>query len=63
MMRKPNGAMLLSRLTNAYPVEAGPYLDRLGRTEEDIATVAAEAYEVVEELVWQVLTAQHPATP
>ena len=30
---------------------------------EDIATVAAEASEVVEELVWQVLTAQHPATP
>ena len=31
--------------------------------QEDIATVAAEAYEVVEELVWQVLRAQHPATP
>jgi hypothetical protein len=38
--------MLLHHLSDWHPSEAGPYLERM-RT-EDIATVAAKAYEVVE---------------
>jgi hypothetical protein len=45
--RRPNGAMLLLHLSAMHPAEAWPYLARM-RT-EDIATVAAEAYEVVED--------------
>jgi hypothetical protein len=45
--KRPNGAMLLYHLSQLHPDEIGPYLDRM-RT-EDIGTVAAEAYEVVEE--------------
>ena len=39
--------MLLHHLSDRHPDQVGPYLARM-RT-EDIATVAAEAYEVVEE--------------
>jgi hypothetical protein len=61
VMQAPDGAMLVHHLSASHPAEVGPYLERM-RT-EDVATVAAEASEVVEELVWQALTAQHPATP
>jgi hypothetical protein len=44
--KRPNGAMLLGHLGQDHPDQMGPYLERM-RT-EDIATVAAEAYEVVE---------------
>jgi hypothetical protein len=40
----PNGAMLLGHLSQQHPTEVKPYLERM-RT-EDIATVAAEAFEV-----------------
>ena len=43
----PNGAMLLHHLGDMHPTEVGPYLTRMET--EDIATVAAEAFEVVEE--------------
>ena len=42
----PNGAMLLHHLGDMHPTEVGPYLTRMET--EDIATVAAEAFEVVE---------------
>ncbi len=42
-----DGAMLLGHLGQQHPDQVGPYLARM-RT-EDIATVAAEAYEVIEE--------------
>jgi hypothetical protein len=42
-----DGAMLLHHLGAMHPTEIGPYLVRM-RT-EDIGTVAAEAYEVIEE--------------
>jgi hypothetical protein len=45
--KRPDGPMLLNHLSTMHPTEVGPYLERM-RT-EDIATVAAEAYEVVEE--------------
>ena len=45
--KRPDGPMLLPHLSTVHPAEVGPYLARM-RT-EDIATVAAEAYEVVEE--------------
>jgi hypothetical protein len=45
--RRPDGAMLLGHLSQQHPDQVGPYLERM-RT-EDIATVAAEAFEVVEE--------------
>ena len=45
--KRPEGAMLLHHLGDRHPDQVGPYLARM-RT-EDIATVAAEAYEVVEE--------------
>jgi hypothetical protein len=41
-----DGAMLLHHLGRQHPDQVGPYLERM-RT-EDIATVAAEAYEVVD---------------
>jgi hypothetical protein len=44
--KRPNGAMRLHHLSDWYPSEVGPYVERM-RT-EDIATVAAKAYEVVE---------------
>jgi hypothetical protein len=39
--------MLQHHLADMHPIEARPYLTRMER--EDIATVAAEAYEVVVE--------------
>jgi hypothetical protein len=45
--KRPDGAMLLYHLSQQHHDQVGPYLERM-RT-EDIATVAAEAYEVVEE--------------
>jgi hypothetical protein len=45
--QEPDGPMRLHHLSPRHPAEVGPYLE-LMRT-EDIATVAAEAYEVVEE--------------
>ena len=44
--QRPNGAILLHHLSQSHPDQVGPYLERM-RT-EDIAMVAAEAYEVVE---------------
>jgi hypothetical protein len=43
----PDGAMLLGHLSQTHPQEVKPYLERM-RT-EDIGTVAAEAYQVVDE--------------
>jgi hypothetical protein len=45
--KRPWGPMLLHHLGTMHPAEVGPYLARM-RT-EDITTVAAEAYEVVED--------------
>jgi hypothetical protein len=45
--QRPNTALLLGHLSQQHPDQVGPYLDRM-RT-EDIATVAAEAYEVIED--------------
>jgi hypothetical protein len=45
--KRPNGAMLLHHLADMHPTEARPYLTRMAT--EDIATVAAEASEAVEE--------------
>jgi hypothetical protein len=46
--KRPHGALLLHHLSQDHPDQVGPYLDRM-RHDEDIATVAAEAYEVVED--------------
>jgi hypothetical protein len=43
----PNGALLLGHLTQHHYAEARPYRQRLRDTSEEIATVAAEAFEVV----------------
>jgi hypothetical protein len=45
--KRPNGAMLLYNLSQQHPDQVRPYLE--GMRTEDIATVATEAYEVVEE--------------
>ena len=45
--QRPNGAMLLNHLSAMHRDRVGPYLRRMDAG-EDIATVAAEAYEVVE---------------
>ena len=45
--RAPDWTMLLGHLSHQHPDQMGLYLERM-RT-EDIATVAAEAYEVVKE--------------
>jgi hypothetical protein len=44
--QEPNGAMLLNHLAAMHRDELRPYLARMAT--EDIAAVAAEAYEVVE---------------
>jgi hypothetical protein len=44
--KRPNGAMLLHHLSAMHPTELRPYLARMAT--EDIATVAAECYEVIE---------------
>jgi hypothetical protein len=48
-MQAPDGPMLLHHLSAMHPAEVGAYLARLRVTEEDLGTVMAEAYEVVEE--------------
>jgi hypothetical protein len=45
--KEPDGPMLVHHLFLMHAAEVGPYLE--GMRTEDIATVAAEAYEVVEE--------------
>ena len=45
--KRPDGSMIFYHLSHQHPDQVGPYLERM-RT-ECIATVAAEAYEVVEE--------------
>jgi hypothetical protein len=45
--KRPDGAMLLYHLSQHHPDQVGPYLERMAT--EDIATVAVEAYEAVEE--------------
>jgi len=45
--QRPDGAMLLNHLSAMHPDQVGPYLRRI-EAGEDIATVAAEAYEVIE---------------
>jgi hypothetical protein len=45
--KRPEGSMLLYHLSQQHPDEVGPYLERM-RT-ECIATVTAEAFEVIEE--------------
>ena len=47
MAQRPEGAMPLSHLSQDHRDRVGPYIERI-RT-EDIGTVAAEAYEVIEE--------------
>ena len=45
--KRPEASMLLYHLSQRHPDQVGPYLERM-RT-ECIATVAAEAFDVVEE--------------
>jgi hypothetical protein len=45
--QEPNGAMLLHHLSYQHPDQVGAYLARMHR-DEDIGTVAAEAFDVVE---------------
>ena len=44
---EPKGALRLNHLSQQHPHDVGASLDRMPRT-EDMATVAAEAFEVVE---------------
>ena len=44
----PDGAMLLWHLGQRHPAELGPFLEQM-HTMEDIAQVATQAFEVVEE--------------
>ena len=46
--KRPEGSMLLYHLGQNHPDQVGPYLERM-RT-ECITTVAAEAFEVVEDV-------------
>jgi len=46
--KPPDEAILLYHLSQHHPDQVRPYLERMRGT-EDIARVAAEAYEVVEE--------------
>ena len=43
--KRPEGSMLLYHLSQQHPDEVGPYLDGMA-ADEDIGTVAAEAFEV-----------------
>jgi hypothetical protein len=45
--KAPNGVLLFGHLSLHHADQVGPYLRRI-EAGEDIATVAAEAYEVVE---------------
>jgi hypothetical protein len=44
---EPNGAMLLTHMSQAHPAELGPYLAQMAAG-EDITAVIVQAYEVVE---------------
>ncbi len=44
---EPDGAMLLNHVSQAHPAEVGHFLDQM-HTTEDIAPVAAQAFELVE---------------
>jgi hypothetical protein len=46
--KAPNGVLLFGHLSQYHPDRMGPYRARLAAG-EDIATVASEAYEVVED--------------
>ena len=46
--QEPNGAMLLHHVSVMHPDQVTAALDRM-HTSEDIAPIAAEAYEVVED--------------
>jgi hypothetical protein len=46
--KAPNGVLLFGHLSQHHPDRMGPYRARLAAG-EDITTVAAEAYDVVEE--------------
>ncbi len=46
MAKRPNGAMLLHPLGDWHPDQVGPYLTQMATG--DIATVAAEVFEMVE---------------
>jgi hypothetical protein len=46
--KRPEGSMLLYHLSQSHPDQVKPYLDRMAAG-EDIATVAAEAYELTED--------------
>jgi hypothetical protein len=48
MAKRPDGAMLLQPVGQDHPDQVGLYLDRMHRT-EDIGTLAAEAFKVVED--------------
>lgn len=45
--KRPDVVMLLGHLSQRHPDQVGPYLERMRI--EDIATVAAEGYEMVKE--------------
>ena len=45
--QEPNGALLLGHLSAQHPTEVKRFLDQM-HTTEDIARVAAEAFELVE---------------
>jgi hypothetical protein len=45
--QRPHGALLRHHLADMHPTEVRPYVTRIAT--EDIVTVAAETYEVVEE--------------
>jgi hypothetical protein len=45
--KQPNGALLLGHLSAVHRDRVGPYLRRMDAG-EDIASVAAEAYEVID---------------
>jgi hypothetical protein len=47
VVQRPNGAILRHHLGDMHRIEVRPYLRRM--RPEDIATVAAEAYELIEE--------------
>jgi hypothetical protein len=46
---EPNSALLYGHLSQSHQDRIGPYRQRLRDTTEDIATVAAEAFEVMED--------------
>jgi hypothetical protein len=47
VFQAPDGSLLLRHLGASHPTEVGTYLARI-RTHDDVAPVAAEAYELVD---------------